>query len=83
MVDVRQANEYATGHVPGATNIELGSIATADLPASALTLMCGHGERAMTAASLLAATGRSDLLVLDGGPDTWSTATRTPLENRR
>lgn len=24
-VDVRQANEYATGHVPGALNIELGS----------------------------------------------------------
>ena len=83
VVDVRQANEYATGHVPGATNIELGSIASADVPTGTLTLMCGHGERAMTAASLLAATGRSDLSVIDGGPDTWSTAARTPLETGR
>ena len=83
VVDVRQANEYATGHVPGATNIELGAIATADLPTGPLTVMCGHGERAMTAASLLTAKGRSDLVVLDGGPDTWSTAIRTPLESGR
>jgi hydroxyacylglutathione hydrolase len=83
VVDVRQVNEFATGHVPGALNIELGSIATADMPAGALTVMCGHGERAMTAASLLAAKGRSDLFVLDGGPDTWSTATRTKLETGR
>lgn len=79
VVDVRQANEYATGHLPGATNIELGSIATANVPTGALTLMCGHGERAMTAASRLAANGHSNLVVLDGGPDTWSTATGTPL----
>ena len=79
VVDVRQANEYATGHVPGATNIELGAMTTADVPTGPLTLMCGHGERGMTAASLLTAKGRSDLFVLDGGPDTWSTGTRTPL----
>jgi rhodanese-related sulfurtransferase len=41
--------------------------------------MCGHGERAMTAASILAARGRSDVSVLDGGPDTWSAATGLPL----
>ncbi len=80
VVDVRQANEYAAGHVPGAINVELGSIAAADLPAGALTVMCGHGERAMTGASILAAKGRSDLVVLDGGPDTWSTVTGAPLE---
>lgn len=79
ILDVRQANEYATGHVPGARNIELGRITTADVPDGPLTVMCGHGERAMTGASLLAARGRSGLSVLDGGPDTWSTATGQPL----
>ena len=83
VIDVRQANEYVAGHVPGAVNVELGSIATADLPDGALTVMCGHGERGMTAASLLMAKGRRDLVVLDGGPDTWSTATGTPLETDR
>ena len=83
VIDIRQANEYATGHIPGAINIELASIATHDLPAGALTVMCGHGERGMTAASLLAAKGRRDVDVLDGGPDTWATATGTPLKTGR
>jgi hypothetical protein len=34
--------------------------------------MCGHGERAMTGASILAARGHDGLSVLDGGPDTWA-----------
>ena len=79
VVDVRQANEYASGHVPGAGNIELGRITTAEVPDGPLTVMCGHGERAMTAVSLLAAHGHADLRVLDGGPDTWSAATGQPL----
>jgi rhodanese-related sulfurtransferase len=43
-------------------------------------VMCGHGERAMTGASLLAARGRRDLSVLDGGPDVWAATTGRPLE---
>ena len=83
IVDVRQTNEYEAGHVPGALNIELGSIPRAVLPVGALTIMCGHGERAMTGASILARLGRKDLVVLDGGPDTWSAATRIALESGR
>jgi rhodanese-related sulfurtransferase len=45
--------------------------------------MCGHGERAMTAASILVDRGRDEVLVLDGGPDTWSAATGDPLETSR
>jgi rhodanese-related sulfurtransferase len=41
--------------------------------------MCGHGERAMTAASLLSARGHTDVTVLDGGPDTWATTTGRSL----
>jgi hydroxyacylglutathione hydrolase len=38
--------------------------------------MCGHGERAMTATSLLARAGRGDLrVVVGGGPAEWSAAT--------
>ena len=42
--------------------------------------MCGHGERAMGAASLLAGTGHHDLVVLDGGPQDWVAATGRHLE---
>ncbi len=83
VVDVRQVNEYTSGHLPEAVNIELGQIPTAELPAGPITVMCGHGERAMTAASVLAARGRRYMAVLDGGPDTWSTITGRPLETGR
>ena len=79
VVDVRQPNEYTSGHVPGARHVELSAISGSDLPAEPLTVMCGHGERAMTAASLLSARGRTDVTVLAGGPDTWTTATRRRL----
>jgi len=71
LIDVRQASEYAAGHAPSAINVELGSIRGRlvepdDRPT---VLMCGHGERAMTAASILAAAGVENLTVLVGGPD--------------
>ena len=80
VLDVRQAGEWASGHVPGATHVELGAIPRARTPGGLVTVMCGHGERAMTAASLMAAGGRSELGVLAGGPDDWSAATGTALE---
>jgi rhodanese-related sulfurtransferase len=79
VVDVRQANEYAAGHVPDARHVELGAIPTTRLPDEPFTVMCGHGERAMTAASLLTARGHQ-VSVLDGGPDTWADATGRHLE---
>jgi glyoxylase-like metal-dependent hydrolase (beta-lactamase superfamily II)/rhodanese-related sulfurtransferase len=80
VLDVRQTSEYLAGHVPGALNVELGDLETAIVPDAPLTVMCGHGERAMTGASMLAARGRIDVSVLCGGPEDWSTATGRPLE---
>lgn len=80
LLDVRQHSEYTAGHVPDARNIELGAVAHASLADGPLTVMCGHGERAMTAASLLTANGHEEVSVLDGGPDTWAAATAQPLE---
>ncbi|MGH3428731.1 MAG: rhodanese-like domain-containing protein [Mycobacteriales bacterium] len=45
--------------------------------------MCGHGERAMTAASLLERAGRTDVAVLEGGPEDWAAATGEQLANGR
>jgi rhodanese-related sulfurtransferase len=82
IVDVRQRSEYVTGHVPGALHVELGDLADAadNLSSGALTLMCGHGERAMTGASLLAARGRTNVSALAGGPADWARATGHKLE---
>jgi glyoxylase-like metal-dependent hydrolase (beta-lactamase superfamily II)/rhodanese-related sulfurtransferase len=85
VLDVRQATEYQAGHLPGAGHIELGALSesAAQLGGEPLTLMCGHGERAMTAASLLARLGHQDLAVAIGGPDDWAAARGLPLEASR
>jgi hydroxyacylglutathione hydrolase len=81
VLDVRQPSEVAAGHLPGAVAVELGTLDGGQgLPAGPLTVMCEHGERAMTAASLLARAGHGELrVVTGGGPDEWSQATGRPL----
>lgn len=83
VVDVRQANEFAAGHVPGAFNIELGAVPKAELAAGPVTVMCGHGERAMTAASILAVDRPTDLVVFNGGAESWVAATGQQLTIER
>lgn len=80
VLDVRQATEYAAGHVPGAVHVELGDLPARpqDTPAGAV-VMCGHGERAMTAASLLQRSGQHGLAVLAGGAGDWAAATGRSL----
>lgn len=80
-IDIRQISEFEAGHVPGARNVELGRIGAnaADLPDGPLVVMCGHGERAMTAASILARAGRDDITVLDGSPSQLARASHSTL----
>jgi hydroxyacylglutathione hydrolase len=81
VLDVRQDAEFRAGHLPGARHVELGTLGGAgELPAGPLAVMCGHGERAMTGASMLERAGHRDLTVLVGGPGDWSAATGQPLE---
>ena len=79
MLDVRQESEYAAGHLPKATHIELGSLAGA-IGSQPVTVMCGHGERAMTAATLLARDGHHAVSIMDGGAADWAKATGLCLE---
>jgi glyoxylase-like metal-dependent hydrolase (beta-lactamase superfamily II)/rhodanese-related sulfurtransferase len=72
LLDIRQANEYRAGHVPGAANIELGALPQAVVPDGPVATMCGKTERAMTAASVLERAGHRDVAVLRGGFTGWS-----------
>ncbi len=84
VLDVRQAAEYTAGHVPGAIHLELGSLPAkaSGLTAAPRTVMCGHGERAMTAASLLEREGGRPAVFL-GGPEDWSRTRDQPLSTGR
>ena len=80
IVDVRQRDEYEAGHVPGAVHLELGSLAdsTDEIPAGAVLLQCGIGNRAMTAASLIQRDRHRDVAVLAGGPEQLGKLERVP-----
>lgn len=85
VLDIRQDSELTAGRIPGATHVELGRLAqTPEVIGTAAqeptVVMCGHGERAMGAASLLARAGQRDVSVLAGGPDDWAAATGRSLE---
>lgn len=83
ILDVRQRDEYAAGHLPHAQHIELGDLTdhATDVNRGPVTVMCGHGERAMTGATLLQRAGRTDVSVMDGAPEEWAEATGRSLEH--
>jgi glyoxylase-like metal-dependent hydrolase (beta-lactamase superfamily II)/rhodanese-related sulfurtransferase len=75
VLDVRQHAEFAAGHVPGAIGVELGDLPhrASSFAGASVVVMCAHGERALTGASLLERAGVS-ASVLAGGPEDWAAA---------
>jgi rhodanese-related sulfurtransferase len=73
-LDVRSAAEFATGHVPGATNIPMEQVESRmqDLPPGPLVLICESGKRAEIVAGWLA--GRREVTLLEGGTRAWRNA---------
>lgn len=68
LLDVRQRSEWDAGHVPGAINVELGALESGQIDLAPGTVVhCGHGQRAMTAASLLAGRGLDGLAATTDG----------------
>ena len=68
VVDVRQRSEWDAGHVPGAIHVELGEVgAHSPVPGGAV-IHCGHGQRAMTAASVFRRQGIASIAVTTAGP---------------
>ena len=82
VLDIREPSEYAAGHLPDSRNLPLGALPArvGEVPDQPTVVMCGHGERAMGAASLLARAGHADLVVLEGSADDWAEAHRRHLE---
>ena len=70
LLDVRDPNEFAAGHVPRAVNIPLGQLASrlAELPADRpLAVHCGSGARSLIAVSVLRRAGFTHLADVSAG----------------
>lgn len=74
-VDVREPDEFAAGHLPGAVNVPLSTLrgSPPQLPdAPAYVLYCSHGVRSRTAAERLSAAGVAGVRHLEGGLGRWA-----------
>jgi hydroxyacylglutathione hydrolase len=81
VLDVRSDDEYRAGHLPGARHVELTRVADCgDEYTEPIAVMCGHGERAATAASILARYGNHNVRIVTAGPEDWAAATNQALE---
>jgi hydroxyacylglutathione hydrolase len=77
VVDVRNASEWETGHVPGVPNVPLATLANrvAEIPRDRpVVLHCQSGARSAIAASVLRAHGVERVANLTGGLAEWRDA---------
>jgi hydroxyacylglutathione hydrolase len=82
VLDVRSANEWDEGHLPGATHIPLGYLVDrlGDIPSNQpVVVHCQSGARSSIAASILERAGFSSVSNLTGGLSAW-TASGLPIE---
>ncbi|PLK27570.1 rhodanese family protein [Novosphingobium sp. TH158] len=86
LVDIREADEFARAHIPGARSQPLSAWEQAHLtidPDADVVFTCRTGMRTAGACDRLAARVSGDAFVLDGGLDAWSKAGLPVAEDRK
>ena len=76
VVDIRDPQSFANGHISGSSHLDNHSLA--DFIAKAdfnhpLIVTCYHGNSSQSAAAYLISQGFSDVYSLDGGFELWRT----------
>jgi len=79
IIDVRNPDEYQSGHLPGATLIPVNSVFARreELPTDKkIIFVCAVGQRSALAAEMAAAGGlpADRIFTMDGGTDAWRKA---------
>ena len=77
IVDVREAEEWAQGHLPGSVLMPLGGLAPRMRgldPKRPIVTVCRSGHRSLVAAEALTAEGFRDVKSLAGGMIAWAEA---------
>ena len=85
LVDVRESDEFAAGHLPDALNVPISALqaGSASLPegAARCAIYCYSGQRCHNAAVLLRKQFDADVVGLRGGYAAWSGASDTQHSN--
>jgi rhodanese-related sulfurtransferase len=77
VVDVREPNEWSTGHIANSRLVPLGELRSKPrdvLPRDGVIFVCARGVRSMTAAKIAESVGLSQLYSVDGGTYGWASA---------
>jgi rhodanese-related sulfurtransferase len=77
VVDVREHNEWVTGHIPGAQHAPLSRLRQAPkayLQRDKIIFVCAAGSRSKLAAQLADAHGMKEVYNLSGGTNGWRAA---------
>lgn len=77
LIDVRERDEFASGHVPGAVNIPMSEIGDRldELPSEAFDVICQVGGRSARVVQALESRGY-DATNVEGGTGEWIAAGR-------
>jgi rhodanese-related sulfurtransferase len=75
LIDVREVDEFAAGHVPGAVNLPMSTIGDHldELPDEAFDVICQAGGRSARVVQALEARGY-DATNVEGGTGEWIAA---------
>lgn len=82
LVDVREPQEWTTGHLPGAVHIPMNSIPErhTEIPTDKpVVVVCAHGQRSMMVSDYLISIGFPEIYNLEEGTHGWMMR-RLPLE---
>jgi rhodanese-related sulfurtransferase len=77
LIDIREADEFAREHIPGAVSLPLSGVEQADVKLEAgrtAVFHCKSGMRTEANCAALSARVDGDALLLEGGLDAWKKA---------
>ena len=86
LIDIRETDEFAREHIPGARHVPLSGFDRADFPQDRerkAVFHCASGARTRQAAGDILGTGFAEVYCLDGGLQGWKKAGLPTSFNRK
>jgi rhodanese-related sulfurtransferase len=86
LVDIRESDEFAREHVPGAHHVPLSGFSPKDFPEDKNKIAifhCASGARTAEAAPKILGTGFAEVFMLDQGISGWKKAGQQTVVNRK